>query len=345
MRLTVQRRPTYGDAMRRVFVVLVPLLTLTSCLGQRVSLVRGTPAPSPAVVDCSASPAPGAIVFDVGAGACLPGNDLKMVQCALDQPQVIVRGSGTDRERRYLGGAYRVAVDTLPPGAAVLGTSSEGITVYAIPHEPARLWVRDALGLSRWLALPAGPVWRDQGRPPSAFFIGDSITEGASSFITAALPGWTTGFDAVIGRPSDGGIAPAEAEAGAVPPPDVVVVELGTNDADPAVFRANALRILSTLKGVQLVIWQTTHGPMTAIPQINAIIHDLVPRYANTSIADWQSYVTNDMLVSDGVHPQTQYEDAMATLVAPILEGWRAAVEGRGATACLAAPQATPRPS
>ena len=45
--------------------------------------------------------------------------------------------------------------------------------------------------------------------------------------------------------------------------------------------------------------------------------------------------MTDDMLVSDGVHPQTQYEDAMANLITPILDGWRAAVEGRGATACL----------
>lgn len=115
-------------------------------------------------------------------------------------------------------------------------------------------------------------------------------------------------------------------------------MELGTNDSDPAVFRANALRILSTLKDVPLVVWQTTHGPMTTIPQMNAVIHEVVPHYGNTAIADWHSYVNDGMLVSDGVHPQTEYEDAMATLVSPILDGWRAAVEGRGATACLGAP-------
>ena len=343
--MTVQPGPTYGGAMRRVLVVLgLVLLTLTSCLGQRVSMLTGTPAPPPAVIDCSASPAPGTISFDAGDGACLPSNDLEMVQCALDQPQVLVRWSGTGRERRYLGGAYRVAVDALPSQAKILGTSRAGVDVYAIPRQPDRIWVRDALGLSRWLALPQGAPWRDPSRAPSAFFIGDSITEGASSFIAAALPGWTTGFDAVVGRPSDGGIDPAATEAQADPRPDVVVVELGTNDGDPAVFRANALRILSTLRGVPLVVWQTTHGPMPAIRQVNAIIHELVPRYGNTAIADWHSYVTDRMLVSDGVHPQTEYEDSMATLVSPILDGWRAAVTGRGATACLAAPAATSTP-
>jgi hypothetical protein len=328
--------PTYGDWMRRGLVVLVCVLALTSCLGQRVATLRGTPAPPPAVLDCAASPAPGTIHFDAVDGACLPTTDLQMVQCALDEPSVIVRGSGTPQERRYLGGPYRVAVDALPPGARLVGTSSAEVDVYAIPHEPSRIWVRDALGLSRWLTLPETVPWRDRPRDPSAFFIGDSITEGASTFITASLPGWTTGFDAVIGRPSDGGIDPAITQAHAVPPPDVVVVELGTNDSDIAVFKANALRILSTLRGVPLVVWQTTHGPMSTIPQVNAVIHDLVPRFGNTAIADWHSYVSDSMLVSDGVHPQTDFEDSMATLVSPILDGWRAAMEGRGATACLA---------
>jgi len=327
--------------MRRVLTAAVSgaLLSwaLTSCLGQQVSVFPGTPAPSPVVVDCDASPAPGTIVFRAADGACLPDDVAKMVQCALDQPPVLVRWAGTDRERRYLGGAYRVAVTNLPPRARIVGSAPSGVTIYAIPHDPSRVWVRDPLGLSRWLALPAGVPWRDEGRSPNAFFIGDSITDGASPYIAAALPGWTTGFDAVVGRPSDGGIAPAEAQAQASPRPDVVVVELGTNDGDPVAFRANMIRILSSLRDVPFVLWQTTHGPMTTIPQINAAIRAIVPRFANTAIADWDGFVTNDMLVSDGVHPQTAYEDSMATLVTPILDGWRAAVEGRGATACLAA--------
>jgi hypothetical protein len=310
-------------------------MALTSCLGQRVSLLTGTPAPARVVADCTGQPPAGTIAFDAIDGACIPSTEMEMVQCALDQPQVIVRWAGTDREQRYLGGGYRVAVDTVPEGAKVVGASTGGVTVYAIPGQPERVWVRDALGLSRWLALPAGVPWLDSGRGPSAFFIGDSITDGASSFITAALPGWTIGFDAVVGRPSDGGITPAETQAQIVPVPDVVVVELGTNDGDPAAFRVNALRILQTLRHVPLVIWQTTHGPMETIPRVNAIIRSLVPRFGNTAIADWSHYVTDDMLVSDGVHPQTAYEDAMAALVTPILSGWRAAVEGRGATACL----------
>lgn len=322
--------------MRRVLVVLVFALTLTSCLGQRVSLPHGSAAPSPvAVATCDASPAPGRVEFDAADGACLPASTLLMAQCALDQPPILVRGSGTDHERRYLGGSYRVAVGHLPDGAKVVGSSSTGTTVYAVPHEPERIWVSDPLGLTRWLALPAADPWHAQGRSPSVFFIGDSITDGAEPYLSADLPGWTTGYDAVVGRSSESGVAPAEAQAQATPPPDVVVVELGTNDGDPTVFRQNALHILTSLKAIPLVVWQTVHGPMTAAPDMNRAIRNLVPRFGNTGIADWSHYVTDDMLVSDGVHPQTQFEDAMANLITPILDGWRAAVEGRGATACL----------
>jgi len=322
--------------VRRAFVVLCSVLTLTSCLGQRVSMVRGSPIPTPkAVATCDASPPPGRVEFDAADGACLPAASLLMAQCVLDQPPVIVRGFGTDHERRYLGGSYRVAVGHLPDGAKIVGTSMTGVTVYAIPHEPERLWVSDPLGLTRWLALPAADPWHAQSRPPSVFFIGDSITDGAEPYISADLPGWTTGYDAVVGRASDSGIAPAESQAQLTPAPDVVVVELGTNDGDPAAFRANALHILTSLKEIPFVVWQTVHGPMSAAPDINLAIRNLIPRFGNTGIADWSRYVTDEMLVSDGVHPQTQYEDAMANLITPILEGWRAAVEGRGATACL----------
>lgn len=329
--------------MRRPVVMLVAVLALTSCLGSRVDIPpAASPAPS-AASTCDENLALGSITFTGTDGRCVPSTDLQMVRCDLDLSEVMVRGAGTDHERRFLGGPYRVAVNGVPPGVKPIATLSTGLTVFAQPGAPDWLWVQDALGISRWLALPKGVPW--EGRDPSVAFIGDSITDGASPFLTAALPGWTAGFDAEIGRPSSGGVTPAGTVAAADPPPDAAIVELGTNDNAPETFRANVEEILSQLYATPLVIWQTAHGPMDTIPQINAIIREAVTRYPTTAIADWNKFVTPDMLVSDGVHPRTEHEGAMASLEAPLLDAWRAAVEGRGATGCLGPTPAGPSPS
>ena len=223
-------------------------------------------------------------------------------------------------------------VKALPDGARSVGTQG-AIGVYDRPGDPSSIWVDDGTEVTRWLALPTSVPWA--GRAPSAFFIGDSITDGAQPFIEAALPDWTTGFDAVVGRGSNSGVAPAEAQAAIVPPPDVVVVELGTNDAAPDVFRQDAHQILSALKDEPLVVWQTVHAPAEVVPEINATIHHLAGPFTDTAIADWHTFATDDILGSDGVHPLAEHEGAMADLVAPLLRGWREAVEGVGATSCI----------
>jgi len=322
--------------MRRAVMVLLAAVALTSCLGERVSVPpAASPAPSAAQVTCDDVPVAGHIAFTDQKGRCVPETELELRSCAVDQPDVVVRSAGSSRERRYLGGAFRVSVRDVPPDATPIGTSPGGLVVYEKDGEPGWIWVQDAFGVSRWLALPQGIPW--QGRVPSAFFIGDSITDGASTFIDPALPGWTANFDAEIGRPSSGGVTPAATQGQIIPAPDAVVVELGTNDIVPETFRKNATEILNSLQTVPLVMWQTVRGAedMTAIPQINAVIHSLVARYPNTSIADWSGYVSDDILASDGVHPLGEHENAMALLVVPLLDDWRAAVEGRGATACL----------
>lgn len=300
------------------------------CTGH-VVLVGATPELSPGV-GCGEYPGPGRVTFEDGNGNCLSTTGLESFQCDLDLPPVLVRGMGTPRERRNLGGGYRVPVKALPDGARLIG--SQGDTkVYELGEDPSALWVDDGVELTRWLALPSDITW--VGRAPSVFFIGDSITDGAEPYLEAALPEWTIGFDAVVGRSSSGGVSPAEAQAVAVPPPDVVVVELGTNDAGPDAFRENALQILSTLQGEPLVLWQTVHAPADIVPEINGTIRRLVGAFPNAFIADWHTFAADDILGSDGVHPLADHEGAMADLVAPLLRSWREAVEGLGPTTCI----------
>jgi hypothetical protein len=340
--------------MRRIGLSLLLAASLTSCLGTAVTAERPQPTPGPGTCP---SPTAEATFFRDPAGGCLPPRNLRAVRCDLSLPPVVVRWAGSGHERRYLGGAFSIPVHAVPAGARLAGRSSTGQEIYVRPGTPTWLWSREGSAITRWLALPTSAPWTPTGADPAtasgtvaastssptaapvpgldAWFVGDSITDGAAPFIVGSLPGWTVHVDAVIGRPSVGGVAPAATAAASVPTPAAAVVELGTNDQSATEFRTNAAQILDTLKGVPLVLWQTVRGPLTPIPSINAAIHDLAPAHPNTALANWHGFVTKDMLTSDGVHPLTEHEGAMADLVSPMLETWRAAVEGAGATGCL----------
>ena len=67
------------------------------------------------------------------------------------------------------------------------------------------------------------------------------------------------------------------------------------------------------------MVWQTAHGPLENIPGVNIHIHGLVSQYPNAVVADWDTFVSDDELSSDGVHPAPGHEDLMANLIAPIL--------------------------
>jgi lysophospholipase L1-like esterase len=152
--------------------------------------------------------------------------------------------------------------------------------------------------------------------------------------LQAYLPGWTTGFDAVVGRSSYSGVSIAATLAAQEPPPDVVVVELGTNDADPAAFLVNAQAILTSLRDVPLVIWQTAHRPASYTVDVNAAIAQATANFPNTVVADWDGFVPPEDLVSDGVHPQSIHEDDMARLLAPLLSAWDAVASKTLSTRC-----------
>ncbi len=228
-------------------------------------------------------------------------------RCAPDEPVVIEIGAGTRDAERFIGERWATPLDALPTGAFPLGDGGD-IQVYGVPGDDKTLIVARDDTVERWLRLPR----LGASDPPTAFVIGDSIADGAEPWILEALPGWTIGFDAVIGRGTSSAVTAAESQAALRP--DVVVVELGTNDADPVAFRENGVAILDALKHIPLVVWQTAHGPLENIPGVNIHIHGLVSQYPNAVVADWDTFVSDDELSSDGVHPAPGHEDLMANL-------------------------------
>lgn len=286
--------------------------------------------PGVGTVGCSTAgtlPAPSTLILFRRDG-CVPPSDLFGFRCSPDEPPVLELSVGGVAER-FVGGRFAVPVDRLPSNAFPIGEGAD-MQVYRVPDEPSMIYVGQGETVTRWLRLPRRRI----GSPPTAFVIGDSIADGAAPFFSVSLPGWTIGIDAVVGRGTASAIA--EAAAQGATRPDVVVVELGTNDADPKAFRKNAVTILDSLRRVPLVVWQTVHGPLDNIPGVNTRIRGTVPRYPNTLIADWDAFVDDGQLSSDGVHPAPGQEDLMAKLLAPMLLPWLGAASGAGATSCAA---------
>ena len=264
---------------------------------------------------------------------CVPPQRLFGFRCSPDEPIVIESGAGTRQAERFVGERWATPLDALPTGAFPLGEGGD-MQVFGVPGDPKTLYVARDYTVERWLRLPR----LGASDPPTAFIVGDSIADGAESSILAALPAWSIGFDAVIGRGTNSALT-AVANQAAVKP-DVVVIELGTNDADPVAFRENGASMLDALRHVPLVVWQTTHGPLDNIPGVNIHIHGLVSRYPNAVVADWDTFVTDDELSFDGVHPAPGHEDLMANLIAPILTRWLEVADGGGASACASQAEA-----
>jgi hypothetical protein len=317
--------------MRRcVAFVLVMAAACTSASGAAPSAAPQSP-PDVATAGCPVQgplASPRTLILFRNDG-CVRPSALLAFRCTPDDPTIIETGAGTKTRERFAGGRFAVPVTALPTDAIPIGEGAD-MQVYAVPGDPSMLYVGQGDIVTRWLRLPQ----RQLLAPPTAFVIGDSIAEGAAPYIEQALPGWTVGFDTVIGRGTNSALATAT-EQGAIRP-DVVVVELGTNDADPLAFRDNAVTILDALRHVPLVIWQTARGPLANIPAIDQRIRNLVPRYPNTVIADWEAFVTADELSPDGVHPAAGHENLMALLIAPILTDWFETASGVGATSCAA---------
>ena len=318
---------------RRARALISLILLATACSRasgtEPSSAVPGTP-PDVASAGCPSAGelAPPRTLILFRDDGCIPASQLFGFQCSPDDPAVIEISADGVTER-FVGGRFALPVASLPEGTAPVGEGA-GMQIYTVAENPALLYVGAGEGVTRWLRLPR----RQVGDPPTAYVIGDSIADGASPFITEALAGWSIGFDTSIGRGTNSALSIAAAQG--VERPDVVVVELGTNDADPVAFRENVVAIMASLRRVPLVVWQTAHGPLMNIPGVNLHLRGLMPQYPNTLIADWDAFVNDEDLIADGVHPAPDHQDLMARLVTPMLTRWLEVASGAGAASCSA---------
>ena len=195
----------------RTAAVVTIVVSLPACLGREVPVPEALPAGTPAVTACGGPPGSVPLLDPDGSG-CVPISRLSMWTCEGTGAAPFARHTVDGRPHRYLGGRFAVPVPEPPASADLIGATGD-VEVFADPRDTRWLWVRRDGATARWLALPD----RAPDDPPDAFFIGDSITDGASAFFPAALPGWVTGFDAVPGRGSVSGVTPAAEQAAARP--------------------------------------------------------------------------------------------------------------------------------
>lgn len=308
--------------------------------------------PEPDVGACEEPEVDASIVRFRHDGACLDGSTMILYRCPAQEVPVL-RVASKHGAESFLGGPFAVPVTSLPANVRFVGNGkgTEVMVSDPLPGPPASpspsaspsaptpspteleplVYVRQDGRTERWLRLERS---RRVDDPPSVWLIGDSILDGGRDAVAASLADWTLTIDAVVGRPSAQGVplAADAVEQGA----DVVLVELGTNDSTASAFRDHLVETLELLRGVPLVLWQTARAPeeLTTIAQVNEAIREVVPRYPNAALVDWEAFAPVEELMEDGIHPRDGSEGLESELLTPILESWRGAISGDGATSC-----------
>jgi hypothetical protein len=306
--------------------------------------------------DCASTTVGRATVlrFEVG-GSCAAGNALVLVRCT-PEAAAVLRVSSTRGPALFLGGPYAVPFESVPSNVRFAGRSggTEILIADPVPRSPggsasampssssvspgspspaapeAFVYVRSDGVTERWLRLEG-----QRRGEPTVWAIGDSILDGGSEAVEARLLDWDLTLDAEAGRSSSSAasIARGAVEADA----DAVVVELGTNDSSVPEFRDHLVETLDVLAGVPLVVWQTSRGPAedATISGVNAAIREVAASFPNVAIADWEAFVPEEAVRTDGIHPEEGFLHLEADLLVPILSEWRAALTREGATSCV----------
>jgi hypothetical protein len=340
---------------RRLASLLLASAVLVSCEPAGPSQappLAPPPSPDPSGGVCDAQSTDASVVLFVLDGECLSGTTMVLYRCSPTEVPVL-RVASEGGARSFLGGPFAVPVATVPANVRFVGSGggtevmvSDPLAEVSVAPSPSAsgsgsapspqdveplVYVRHDGTTERWLSLARSRAVAD---PPSAWLIGDSILDGGRDAVSESLADWSLTIDAEVGRSSFAGvpIALEAAEQGA----DVVLVELGTNDATASVFREHVVETLDLLRDVPIVLWQTARGPEedTTIGEVNEAIREIVPRYPNTAIVDWEAFVPVDELMDDGIHPQEGSVGLESQLLTPILEAWRGAISGEGATSC-----------
>jgi lysophospholipase L1-like esterase len=154
--------------------------------------------------------------------------------------------------------------------------------------------------------------------------IGDSISFGAQEEYPLAMPDDNVAVIAIPGirlGPQRAEITRAVAEQ-----PDVLVIELGTNDVpvfEPA-FLDEIDDVLEETEDLPCVLWVNVFVSKfaTNAERVNDHLEDAADDHDNLQIVDWFTLANDDrsLLSPDGLHPNEQGQGVLALAVAASAE-------------------------
>ena len=150
-------------------------------------------------------------------------------------------------------------------------------------------------------------VRHDDAAPTSTTpvtLVGDSLNVGIEPYLGDALHGRKVDPHDLVGRATAEGV---DALAGLGPRlAPVVVVSLGTNDADGAEeeFRALVDRAVEIVGPDRCLVWATIVRGGSERTGFNEILAQTASEHRNVRLVDWASIVAEDheLLASDAVH-------------------------------------------
>ena len=134
--------------------------------------------------------------------------------------------------------------------------------------------------------------------------VGDSLNVGIEPYLAKELPGWRVDAHDLVGRATPEGLDQLRALRRSLAP--VVVVSLGTNDADgtEAEFRTLVDDAIAVVGPNRCLVWATVVRDGTPRTGFNRALEDARSAHSNVRLVEWAALVGDDgeLLAGDLVH-------------------------------------------
>ena len=142
------------------------------------------------------------------------------------------------------------------------------------------------------------------GSAGNVTLVGDSLNVGIEPYLAQELPGWNVDAHDRVGRATAEGIEELRKLRGKLAP--VVVVSLGTNDADgsEAEFRRLVAEALAIVGPDRCLVWATIVRDGTTRTGFDAVLQDARSANPNVRLVEWARIVEQhrSLLAADAVH-------------------------------------------
>lgn len=165
-----------------------------------------------------------------------------------------------------------------------------------------------ALALAVAIALAAFAVARVDDEPAAGIgavtLVGDSLNVGTEPYLRDTLPGWRIDAHDRVGRTTQEGLEVLRELEGKLAP--VVVVSLGTNDADgtEGQFRRLVDEAVGLVGPDRCLLWATVVRDGIGRPGFDRVLDEARSAHPNVRLVEWALMVAEDdaLLAADLVH-------------------------------------------